>query len=47
MLGKPYCDVIKTAGGFAVDIGHTADSWAGVKTRAYDQTELLAAWSIV
>jgi hypothetical protein len=47
MVGKPYCDVIKRAGGVAVDIGHTADIWAGVRTRSYDQTELLAAWQIV
>ena len=34
MLGKVYCDVIRDAGGIAVDIGHTADVWAGVRSRA-------------
>jgi hypothetical protein len=47
MLGKIYCDVIRAAGGIAVDIGHVADIWAGVKTRSYDQAETIAAWSIV
>jgi hypothetical protein len=47
MLGKIYCDVIRSAGGIAVDIGHVADIWAGVETRSYDQAELIAAWSIV
>jgi hypothetical protein len=46
-LGKIYCDVIRAAGGIAVDIGHAADIWAGVKSRVYDQTELLATWRIV
>ena len=46
-LGKVYCDAIRAAGGIAVDIGHAADVWAGVKSRVYDQTELLAAWRIV
>jgi hypothetical protein len=47
MLGKVYCDVIRSAGGIAVDIGHVADIWAGAETRSYDQAELIAAWSIV
>jgi hypothetical protein len=47
ILGKVYCDVIRTAGGIAVDIGHAADIWAGMKTRSYDQAALIAAWSIV
>jgi hypothetical protein len=47
ILGKVYCEVIRSAGGIAVDIGHVADIWAGVKTRSYDQAELVAAWSIV
>jgi hypothetical protein len=47
MVGKPYCEVIRAAGGVAVDIGHAADIWAGKPTRSYDQAEVLATWSIV
>jgi hypothetical protein len=47
MLGKVYCDVIRTAGGIAVDIGHTADIWAGVRSRAYIKPDALAKWGIV
>jgi hypothetical protein len=47
ILGKIYCDVIRAAGGVAVDIGHVADLWAGRETRSYDQAELVAQWSIV
>jgi hypothetical protein len=46
-VGKPYCEVIREAGGVAVDIGHVADIWVGMGTRSYDQTEALATWSIV
>ena len=38
MLGKVYCDVIRKAAGIAVDIGHTADVWAGVRLPGLDQT---------
>jgi hypothetical protein len=47
MVGKTYCEVIRAAGGVAVDIGHTADIWVGMRTRNYDQAEVLATWSIV
>jgi hypothetical protein len=47
MVGKPYCEVIRQAGGIAVDIGHAADVWVGMGTRNYDQDEVLEAWSIV
>ena len=47
MVGKPYCEAIREAGGIAVDIGHAADIWVGMRTRSYDQSEVLATWSIV
>ena len=47
MVGKPYCEAIREAGGIAVDIGHAADIWVGMRTRSYDQAEALATWSIV
>jgi hypothetical protein len=47
MVGKPYCEVIREAGGVAVDIGHAADVWMGRGTRSYDQSEVLENWSIV
>ena len=46
MLGKVYCEAIRAAGGIAVDIGHTADVWAGVRSRAYLQPDFLATWRI-
>ena len=46
MVGKPYCEVIREAGGIAVDIGHAADVWVGMGTRSYDQAEVLETWSI-
>jgi hypothetical protein len=47
ILGKVYCDVIRAAGGIAVDIGAAADIWAGVKSRIYARGEFLATWRIV
>jgi hypothetical protein len=47
MLGKVYCDVIRSAGGIAVDIGHTADVWAGVRSRASITPVSLATWRLV
>jgi hypothetical protein len=46
MLGKVYCDVIKSAGGIAVDIGHTADVWAGVRSRASIKPDALDKWRL-
>ena len=46
MLGKVYCDVIRNAGGIAVDVGHTADMWAGVRSRASIKPASLDAWRI-
>jgi hypothetical protein len=46
MLGKVYCDVIRSAGGIAVDIGHTADVWAGVRSRASIKPDALAKWRL-
>jgi hypothetical protein len=39
MPGKVYCDAIRAAGGIAVDIGATADIWAGVRSRYWGQTQ--------
>lgn len=47
MLGKVYCDVIRAAGGIAVDIGHVADVWVGIASRFYDQADVLARWRLV
>jgi hypothetical protein len=47
MLGKVYCDVIRTAGGIAVDIGHIADVWAGVRSRHFTEPDSIAAWRLV
>jgi hypothetical protein len=47
LLGKVYSDVIRTAGGIAVDIGHTADVWAGIRSRASIRPSALATWRIV
>ncbi len=33
--GKVYCDDVRRAGGFAIDIGSIMDMWAGVMTRSY------------
>lgn len=33
ILGKTYCDEIRTAGGVALDIGSVADAWVGAATR--------------
>jgi hypothetical protein len=45
-VGKPYCEVIRAAGGVGVDIGHAADIWVGMGTRNYDQGDVLAQWAI-
>lgn len=34
VLGKIYCDCIKTRGGIAIDVGSLLDSWAQVPSRA-------------
>ncbi|MHA6967367.1 GT-D fold domain-containing protein [Glutamicibacter bergerei] len=33
LLGKEYCSVVKSRGGFAIDIGSVFDYWADVPTR--------------
>ncbi|HVZ29427.1 MAG TPA: hypothetical protein VG839_03470 [Asticcacaulis sp.] len=35
--GKVYCDDVRAAGGFALDIGSIMDLWGGVMTRSYMQ----------
>ena len=47
VIGKPYCEAIRSAGSVAVDIGHAADVWAGRRTRSYDQADVIESWSIV
>ena len=47
MLGKIYCDVIRMAGGIAIDIGHIADVWAGVRSRTYLPPDFIPTWRIV
>lgn len=34
LLGKIYCDIVKTKGGIAIDVGSVFDAWAGKLTRA-------------
>jgi hypothetical protein len=46
ILGKIYCELIRAAGGIAVDIGHTADIWAGVQSRLSITSKTLATWRI-
>ncbi len=38
MLGKIYCDWIKSAGGIALDVGSAADHWCGYNTRPAHET---------
>jgi hypothetical protein len=48
MPGKVYCDAIRAAGGIAVDIGATADIWAGVRSRYWGQSkETFDTWQLV
>jgi hypothetical protein len=48
MPGKVYCDAIRAAGGIAVDIGATADIWAGVRSRYWGQSkETFDTWQVV
>jgi hypothetical protein len=46
-FGKVYCEVIREAGGVALDIGHIADVWAGIRSRAFIRPKALEAWRIV
>jgi hypothetical protein len=48
MLGKVYCEAIRAAGSIAVDIGATADIWAGVRSRYWGQTkETFETWRVL
>jgi hypothetical protein len=47
MLGKIYCEMIRAAGGVAVDIGSTADIWAGVRSRRRIPQETVDTWRVV
>jgi hypothetical protein len=48
MPGKVYCEAIRSAGGIAVDIGATADIWAGVRSRYWGQTkETFDTWRLL
>jgi hypothetical protein len=35
------------AGGIAIDIGHIADVWAGVRSRTYLPPDFIPTWRIV
>jgi GT-D fold-like domain len=47
MPGKVYCDVIRSAGGVALDIGSTMDVLAGVRSRSNITPEVLSEFQIV
>jgi GT-D fold-like domain len=47
MPGKVYCNVIRSAGGIALDIGSTMDVLAGVRSRPNITPELLSEFKIV
>jgi hypothetical protein len=47
MPGKVYCDVIRSAGGVALDIGSTMDVLAGVRSRPNITPEVLSEFRIV
>jgi len=47
MPGKVYCDVIRSAGGVAIDIGSTMDVLAGVRSRPNITPDLLSEFKIV
>jgi hypothetical protein len=47
MLGKIYCEVIRAAGGIALDIGAVADIWAGVRSRRRVRPETLEQWRVL
>jgi hypothetical protein len=47
MLGKVYCETIRSAGGVAVDIGSIADIWAGVRSRRRIPEETVDTWRVV
>jgi hypothetical protein len=45
--GKVYCEVIRAAGGIAVDVGHTVDIWLGLRTRFTTKQHDLDRWRLV
>jgi hypothetical protein len=47
MPAKAYCDVLKRAGAIAIDIGGTADVWAGIRTRRRISPEAVERYKIV
>ena len=47
ILAKVYCEAIRSAGGVAVDIGHTADIWAGVRSRIFTKPATIDKWRLV
>jgi hypothetical protein len=47
MPGKVYCDVIRSAGAVALDVGSTMDVLAGVRSRPNITPELLSEFRIV
>jgi hypothetical protein len=48
VLGKVYCEAARAAGAVAVDIGSSADIWAGVRSRVVGQSaDLLDRYRIL
>jgi hypothetical protein len=39
IVGKIYCDMIKSLGGVAIDIGSVADLWMDVPSRHFNAAE--------
>ncbi len=39
LLGKSYCNLVKSKGGIAIDIGSIADAWCGINSRPYIESE--------
>jgi len=42
LLGKAYCEVVRAAGGMAVDVGSMMDVWMGHGVRVYQNAEFVA-----
>jgi hypothetical protein len=45
LLGKHYCNVIKSRGGVAIDIGSVAEIWLGIQARGISR-EFIDKWSL-
>lgn len=47
LVGKLYCDVIKQAGGMAIDVGSMMDVWMGIGVRPYQSPEFVEKNQII